>query len=660
MTFTPTDRRTILLERALVAQSLAPEGELCGTIGRAETLVVVSDEWSGARASKDTDDTIAPLASETADRSASESLVTLRGRLPTLTVGEGHDPSTDYALLNPLGEGGMGLVELAEQPVLARQVAIKRLKPGRGNTPRHVDALLSEARIMGRLEHPNIIPVHTIGLDASLGPIVVMKRIEGDVWSALLDQDASALLVGDEVTLSKHIEYLIQLCNAIQFAHSRGIIHRDIKPDNIMLGPFGELYILDWGIALDLGVSHSGEYVLAGTPGFMAPEMVLGPLTQIDEKSDVYLFGATLHLILTGRARNSGATLIQSLIKTLESGPFEFPASVPVELAAVCNKACASDPDARFESVIALQQALIDYLEHRNARQILLAAHTRFDALRCAIDDQAEDARIQRLFIEARFAFEQAMQVRPGDVFPDSNHQRLLAEMLDYELGRDNALGARAILEQIESPTPAQRAQLEAVEEKQAARAARFEYLESEVDPNTVKPYRLRFAVFVESIAIFTAAMSFAYNPRLETSLTARQIFFHITVVASIVFFAMATVWRKKLFATLYNKRFFQFVIAVFSCMGLTRLAGMLANVPVPDTLRNEMMLVGVCMILARIPGNRIVPRVGFVVMVIALVAGIWPITIRVGYYLVLMLGPLSFIIDTLLEPRVMDISPKP
>ena len=634
---TPRERWRAQLERALAAQKLSPDDAPHGTIGRAETMIASGEDWPARGATLEGGSETVHTASgqqapDTWEPAELRALQTSRARLPALSIG----PDSDYQPIGALGEGGMGVVELASQPVLGRHVALKRLKPSRARDPKHVDALLAEASIMGRLEHPNLIPVHGVGLDPELGPVVVMKRVQGEVWTKLLDQDAEARLAGDEVALARHIEYLVQLCNALHFAHSHRIIHRDVKPDNIMLGLFGEIYILDWGVALDRSALRSGEYVLAGTPGFMAPEMVLGPAERIDARSDVYLFGATLHLILTGRRRHEGASLTQVLEATLESPPVQFPPCVPTELAQICNKACAKDPSDRFQDILAFQRALVDYLERHGARQLSNAAHRQLEALREAIAAGCEDERIQRLFIEARFAFEQARQALPDEPANERARQQLLAEMLDYELARDNALGARAILNQLDSPSPSQVERIDEAEARQAARNARFEYLESEVDPDTVNAGRLKLALFVEFLALVTAVLTFSANPSLDSRLSAQQLFSHICVTNAIVFTAIFTVWRKKIFATHYNKRLFQFVFMIFSFMFINRLGGMLADTPVVDTLRNEIVIVAASMLLARIPGNRVVPLMGGVVVLVAIVAGAWPITTRVAYYLTL------------------------
>src|SRR5262249_53205231 len=154
------------------------------------------------------------------------------------------------------------------------------------------------------------------------------------------------------------------------FAHSRGVIHRDIKPENIMVGGFGEVYLLDWGIAATVGDGHS--HTLVGTPAYLAPEMVLGePLTA---QTDVYLLGATLHEILTGRTRHAGSTVMEVLHLAAQSTPFQYDASIPDELARLCNRATARAPKDRPASAAELREALVDYLRHATARALGEAA----------------------------------------------------------------------------------------------------------------------------------------------------------------------------------------------------------------------------------------------------------------------------------------------
>jgi serine/threonine-protein kinase len=169
----------------------------------------------------------------------------------------------------------MGVVELAEQRSLGRLVAIKQPHPGPMDADA-VAALVSEGITTGRLEHPNIVPVHALGRGSDGRAVLVMKRIEGVPLADLVhraDHPRWARETRDRLTL--FVETAIEVLHALAFAHARGVVHRDVKPENVMLGDYGEVYLLDWGIAAPLGQPADG---IAGTPSYMAPEM-LTPLT---------------------------------------------------------------------------------------------------------------------------------------------------------------------------------------------------------------------------------------------------------------------------------------------------------------------------------------------------------------------------------------------
>src|SRR5512143_50178 len=186
-----------------------------------------------------------------------------------------------YALGLQLGAGGMGEVLLARDDQIGRDVAIKRMRVEA--TPVAVTRFLREAKIQGRLEHPSIVPVHELASDAAGRPFFVMKRLTGTTLAAIL-KEAS-------VSRQKLLRAFADVCLAVEFAHRRGVIHRDRKPDNIMLGDFGEVYVLDWGVAHvdsesdslhDGGAVAAGEDgatevgAILGTPGYIAPELVRG------------------------------------------------------------------------------------------------------------------------------------------------------------------------------------------------------------------------------------------------------------------------------------------------------------------------------------------------------------------------------------------------
>ena len=165
--------------------------------------------------------------------------------------------------------------------------------------------------------------------------MLVMKRVEGVSWRALADPDADEAArslrpdAGDPLEL--HLDVAMSACNALHYAHARGVVHRDVKLDNVMIGRFGEVYVVDWGIAIKPGDRaqrrHGGT---VGTPAYMAPELVIGDLAAMDARTDVYLLGATLHHALVGATRHTGANLHAVLFAAHESARCsEYDARVP-------------------------------------------------------------------------------------------------------------------------------------------------------------------------------------------------------------------------------------------------------------------------------------------------------------------------------------------
>ncbi len=247
-----------------------------------------------------------PLATEPGETlPASSATPWPRPSLPLLRTADVAEVTADVRVSTLLGEGGMGRVLAAEQVALGREVAVKVVRDG--GRAADVDALLREALIAARLEHPNVVPVHLLGRGEDGAPIFVMRRIEGVPWSDVLRDAAAApgMFADARDPLEMHLRVLLEVCGAVQFAHARGILHRDLKPENVMLGAFGEVYVVDWGIALNLADDPRLPRIadargVVGTPAYMAPEMALGDAAALSPRTDVYLLGAVLHRVLTG------------------------------------------------------------------------------------------------------------------------------------------------------------------------------------------------------------------------------------------------------------------------------------------------------------------------------------------------------------------------
>ncbi|HEY4182892.1 MAG TPA: serine/threonine-protein kinase [Kofleriaceae bacterium] len=265
-----------------------------------------------------------------------------------------HIPPAGYRFHEVIGLGGMGEVVAATDDRIGRDVAIKRMRDTRPDA-QHVSRFLREARIQARLDHPAIVPVHELGTDTAGRPYFVMKRISGRTLAQYLVDGAPS---------QRMLRTLVDVCLAIDLAHSRGVIHRDLKPANIMLGDYGEVYVLDWGVArvqserseqsivvrADIDTPNDGTQAgsVLGTPGYMAPEVITGEPAQ--GPADVYALGCILFEILSEQPLHPRGT---PAIATTLASPQERPTqrvgdrSIPPELDRLCFEALAQRPGER-------------------------------------------------------------------------------------------------------------------------------------------------------------------------------------------------------------------------------------------------------------------------------------------------------------------------
>ncbi len=310
--------------------------------------------------------------------------------------------SSRFTIIRPHVRGGLGEVSLAQDQELNREVALKEIQSKYADDANSRSRFLLEAEITGRLEHPGIVPVYGLGQYADGRPYYAMRFIRGDSMGEAAERfhrkPSHAAAVDDQppsatsTRLEKKFESLefrkllgrfVDVCNAIAYANARGILHRDLKPGNIMLGKYGETLVVDWGLAKPLGRSAqtaqvSGEQTLLpssgsasaptllgsaiGTPAYMPPEQAAGDMEALGPASDVYSLGATLHFLLTGQAPVQGNSVAEVLDK-VRAGDIlsadKIEPHVPKPLAAICSRAMAKSPAARY----ATSQDLADEIE---------------------------------------------------------------------------------------------------------------------------------------------------------------------------------------------------------------------------------------------------------------------------------------------------------
>jgi serine/threonine protein kinase len=411
----------------------------------------------------------------------------------------------DVELIKPIAQGGMAEVFLAKQRGMEREVAVKRLKPSVDSLASRA-GLLREARLTGQLEHPNVIPVHTLGAAADGGPMLVMKHIDGITWRQFIDApDARADALTGDTPFAKHLDVLMQVAKAVHYAHSRGVVHRDIKPENVMIGRFGDVYLLDWGIAVRLDPAPQIRLDgIAGTPGYMAPEMVGTADMPISPLTDVFLMGAVLHELITGKPPNNAQTVHQALHQAYRAAPPKFGPDVSTDLASICWRAMAREPSERFADAETFRQALLTHLSNRESAVIAHEAQRRLMRLRRAVKAEAPDpAEVYRAYGAARFGFEQALRRWPDNLNASRGQQHTLECMIEFALDQGHPDTAEALTTELGTRNPRLEARIAVGFRRQAAHTQELltlRALEHQSDPEIGARTRSRVALSLGAV----------------------------------------------------------------------------------------------------------------------------------------------------------------
>lgn len=263
----------------------------------------------------------------------------------------------DYDLIKMLGQGGMGVVYWARQASIDRNVAIKMLKPDMAKDNAQRNKFLAEAVITGDLDHPNIVPIYDLGKNPEGALFYAMKKVQGTPWDKAITRKS----------LTENIDILMKVADAVAFAHNRYVVHRDLKPENVMLGEFGEVLVMDWGLALPFGQFEKSRSIqpsvsMGGTPAYMAPEMATGPFDKIGPTSDVYLLGAILFEIVTGRPPHTGKDVMKCLFAAAKNDIQKTDKSG--ELMDIAYKAMSTKQAERYQTVLEFQKAIREYEAH--------------------------------------------------------------------------------------------------------------------------------------------------------------------------------------------------------------------------------------------------------------------------------------------------------
>jgi tetratricopeptide (TPR) repeat protein/tRNA A-37 threonylcarbamoyl transferase component Bud32 len=315
------------------------------------------------------------------------------------SLGESTSSGSRFRILRPHAKGGLGQVSVALDQELDRPVALKEIQDHHADEPHSRARFVQEAEITGKLEHPGIIPVYGLGHDVGGRPFYAMRFIHGDsLREAIAAFHGDLGLKKDPAARGSRLRELLRrftdVCNAVAYAHSRGVLHRDLKPGNIMLGPYGETLVVDWGLAKSVGDVSSGEAVSGegsslregpiqlsgqsgsraetvagspiGTPAYASPEQLTGAIGRLGPATDIYGLGATLYALLTGQAPVESNDLGE-VIRRVERGEIPPPRSIdptiPKPLEAICRKAMAIKPEDRYKSARALAYDVTKWLD---------------------------------------------------------------------------------------------------------------------------------------------------------------------------------------------------------------------------------------------------------------------------------------------------------
>lgn len=447
--------------------------------------------------------------------------------------------AADLTVVRLLGEGGMGRVHLAHQRSLQRDVALKTVKP-EADRPATRAGLWREALVMARLDHPNVVPVHVLGVDKAGRPALVMKRIDGVSWQHLLDHPDHPQLqrLGGRDALDCHLEILARVADAVEFAHAHGVLHRDIKPDNVLVGSFGEVYLGDWGVALELPAVE-GPLAVVGTPAWLAPEMLDADASRLGPTTDVFLLVATLHLLLTGKPRHAGRTLREVLQAARHPSPVVYAPDVPRALADLANRACAADPAQRPASAALFRQSLRDWQRNQGLEVIAIAAQAQLAELDVVLargpgnDREGFIRTVHRLATEARFGFVQVCRADPDHAGAQRGLRDCLERLIAFEVAAGHTAAARALYKELGREVAqldqaiAQLEQRDAVEVQARERLAA---LERDLDPNA--GWGVRVVALLVVAAMSMAILWYATRPGAHNTIGQFSLFGVVTTLA--------------------------------------------------------------------------------------------------------------------------------
>lgn len=474
-------------------------------------------------------------------------------------------PSTgsDLDITGVLGTGGLNIVHRAHHRPLQREVAIKRVRPDR-DRPMLRDVLVREARVTGALEHPGVVPIHDLRWSEEGEPLVVLKRISGDSWSRLVhDRALWAQRFPDERDwLAWNLRVLVRVCEVVHFAHSRGYLHRDLKPDNVMVGEQGEILVVDWGLAVALDDRADPELpradrvrTAAGTPAYMAPEQ-LGEGAPLTPRTDVFQLGAVLFELLAGRPPFWGH-VDKALVDRIRRADAPLPTHDQPWLAAIQARAMQADPADRYDSAEALRRVLQHVLEHRDADALARTAAAQLAELQQAVAQPEPDRHRAYLhYGQVRLGFRQALAAWPHHEGAAAGLEAASRAIAELELRRGDPDAAALALAELDPAPPELSNRLTALRLRVAAEQAEAEGLRA-----VGQDYDLRRGARTRTFILVCLGLLFTLIPWTPVVLRGRVDWaegYPGFIATSIVFLALIaglSVWaRESVMATAVNR----------------------------------------------------------------------------------------------------------
>ncbi len=314
----------------------------------------------------------------------------------------------DYRLGRLIGEGGMGEVYSAKQVAVDRMVAFKRIRKtlletaDKDRRKKIERKFLTEAHITAQMDHPNIVTIHDLGIDQDENVFYCMEYINGTEWHRVFDQQ----------TVEQNLDILMRVAEGMAYAHSKDIIHRDLKPENVMIGKYGQVLIMDWGLAVELKKGKPTN--LGGTPAYLAPEMAKGPKNTINKSSDIYLLGALLYHIATGRPPHHGSTVSECIKlaarnEIREIGQLERESLRPLTVIAL--KAMQTEQDSRYATIEDFQNEIRAFL----AKEQGISQSYKLSDKASSEFQEAETGGIYEKYASALFGFREAEELFDGN-----------------------------------------------------------------------------------------------------------------------------------------------------------------------------------------------------------------------------------------------------